>query len=402
MNKNVLIIGSPNYANRRILHECKKIGLNCMITEPKHFILSVSDQVGNDKIYYKGKRIYKNSIDFIIVRVGHDFLTGKKVVEHLTNNLGIPSTATSIGMESASDKFLSSQVLSANKVMTPKAVHFKETSEYSLLKRLVGGSKFVVKLLTGSQGAGVFIVNDDESGSTALSTVSKIRQVVLQQYIETAKKDENKSDIRAFVVGGKVVAAMRRYSIKGDFRSNYSISKTATSVKLTDDQNKLAIDAANAFGLSIAGVDIITDINTGINYVLEINSNPGMGIIKVTGINIPKYIAEVAKTHKIENNKLRLLNAYESSPDAEMAIEFERKNMFNKMDEPAFSFNDDNDQGLNENAEMPENDKEQELSIIHDNEKSFMTKFKSVLIKENQYSLALVERDLLVMSIRKL
>jgi ribosomal protein S6--L-glutamate ligase len=373
-----------------------------MITEPKHFILSVSDQVGNDKIYYKGKRIYKNSIDFIIVRVGHDFLTGKKVVEHLTNNLGIPSTATSIGMESASDKFLSSQVLSANKVMTPKAVHFKETSEYSLLKRLVGGSKFVVKLLTGSQGAGVFIVNDDESGSTALSTVSKIRQVVLQQYIETAKKDENKSDIRAFVVGGKVVAAMRRYSIKGDFRSNYSISKTATSVKLTEDQNKLAIDAANAFGLAIAGVDIITDINTGINYVLEINSNPGMGIIKVTGINIPKYIAEVAKTHKIENNKLRLLNAYESSPDAEMAIEFERKNMFNKMDEPAFSFNDDNDQGLNENAEMPENDKEQELSIIHDNEKSFMTKFKSVLIKDNQYSLALTERDLLVMSIRGL
>lgn len=360
----VLIIGSPNYANRRILHECLRLGLECMITEPKHFILSVSDQIGNDKIYYKGKRIFKNSIDFIIVRVGNDFLTGKKVVEHLTNNLGIPSTATSYGMESASDKFLSSQVLSANKVMTPKAVHFKETSQYNLLKRLVGGSKFVVKLLTGSQGAGVFIVNDDESGSTALSTVSKIRQVVLQQYIETAKKDENKSDIRAFVVGGEVVAAMRRYSIKGDFRSNYSISKTATKVTLTDDQRKLALAAAKAFNLGIAGVDIITDINTGVNYVLEINSNPGMGIIKITGINIPRKIAEVA------NNHISKKDAWLNDPANLAAM-----NIFNQLENDTEFIFDDPDTGYGEHVEAPENEKEIEFSKIFDNIKGWANNY---------------------------
>ena len=370
----VLIIGSPNYANRRILHECKRLGLDCMITEPKHFILSVSDQIGNDKIYYKGKRIFKNSIDFIIVRVGNDFLTGKKVVEHLTNNLGIPSTATALGMERASDKFLSSQVLSANKVMTPKAVHFKETSEYNLLKRLVGGSKFVVKLLTGSQGAGVFIVNDDESGSTALSTVSKIRQVVLQQYIETAKKDENKSDIRAFVVGGEVVAAMRRYSIKGDFRSNYSISKTATKVTLTDDQRKLALAAAGAFNLGIAGVDIITDINTGVNYVLEINSNPGMGIIKITGINIHLKIAEVA------NNHISKKDAYLNDPSNLAAIKYH-----NQMSGDVEFIFDDPDTGFGENVEAPEGEKDIEFSKIFDNVKGWANYYSTRFNLEQEY-----------------
>jgi ribosomal protein S6--L-glutamate ligase len=272
--KSILILGARNVANRRILHEVKKIGHNCMIVDPQHFIVAVSDQTnGNDKIYYKGKRIYKNKIDYVINRAGSNFHIATKVVEHFTNNLGIPCSSTSLGMIGASDKFLCSQILSQAKIKTPKSVYFQNSDEFHLLIKLAGGLPVVAKLITGSQGAGVFILNDVLAGSTALSTISKSQQVVLQQYIETATENAEKCDIRAFVVGGEVVAAMKRFSVRGDFRSNYSISKNAKKVKLTDEQRDLAIRSAAALNLDVCGVDIVEHAETGVNYVIEANSN---------------------------------------------------------------------------------------------------------------------------------
>lgn len=291
VNKNIIIIGHRSGPNRRILNEVKKLGANCTICEPENFILATGV---HDKIYYKGKRVFKKNIDFVISRIGSNFGTGKKVIEHLEHNLRIPSTATAQGLENASDKFLCSQILSSKQLSTPKSVYFQDASNYKKLIELAGGYPVVCKLLRGSQGTGVFILNDDLSGSTSLSTISKFQKVQLQQYIETASKDANKSDIRAFVVNGEVVAAMQRYAIKNDFRSNYSISKSAKKVALTDEQKKLAIDTASALGLFVAGIDIVTDYTTKKDYVIEGNGNPGMSIENITGINISLKIAELA------------------------------------------------------------------------------------------------------------
>ena len=292
---NILILGTKNYSTKRLLYELKAMGLKAQITDPAKFTLSISDKLGHDKIYYDGKRIFRNTIDFVIPRIGSNFAMGCKVLHHLTNNLHIPSFSDQEGLENASDKFKASQILSENKIITPKSVFFQNADHYKLLIKLAGGYPVVAKLLRGSQGNGVFILNDDLSGSTALSTMSKFQKVLLQQYIETSQDNAEKSDIRAFVVNGKVVAAMRRYSIKGDFRSNYSISKNAEKVTLTADQEKLALNAAAAFKLGICGVDIVTDSSTKVNYVIELNGNPGIGIEKVTNININKEIAKEVK-----------------------------------------------------------------------------------------------------------
>lgn len=376
--KRVLILGSKNYGNRRILRECINLGMKAQIVEPENFILSISNIVGNDKVYYKGKRIYKNSIDFVISRIGNEFETGVKVLEHLTQNLNIPASATPEGLNQASDKFLCSQVLSANKIPTPKAVHFKNTDNYALLKKLVGGYPFVVKLLTGSQGKGVFLINDDLAGSTALSTISRIKKVVLQEYIETAKKDENKNDIRAFVVGGEVVAAMRRYSIKSDFRSNYSISKQAAKIDLSKELKELAINAAKSHNLNICGVDIVTDVQSKKSYVIELNGNPGTGISEVTKINIFKHMAELAKNYSNDENNKLSFSPWSSDP---MNVLAKRKNIYNEYNVDPESENnifyfDDPDTGIGENDKVPDEVKNQdsnEYSIIFDSSKDFST-----------------------------
>lgn len=377
--KNVLILGSKNYGNRRILYELKQLGMSAQIVEPRHFILSISNQSGNDKIYYKGKRIYKNSIDFVISRVGNDFSTGKKVLEHLQNNLGIPCTSSALGLEMASDKFLCSQVLSSNGIKTPKSVHFKETTEYGLLKKLVGGYPFVVKLLTGSQGKGVFLINDDLAGSTALSTISKISRVCLQQYIETAKKDSKKCDLRLFVVGNEVIAAMKRFSIKSDFRSNYSISKEAINYKPTDKQKEMALAAAKALNLGICGVDIVTDIETGEDYIIEANGNPGTGIAKITGVNIYEKMALMAKNWDTNPQGELCYMPWTGNP---VNLETKRKNTREPdlwMNDLRFEI-DDPDPGASPTDQEPEHETQTEefSSKMYDNFVSF-----SVDILEN-------------------
>jgi ribosomal protein S6--L-glutamate ligase len=312
INKNIIIIGHKTGPNRRILREVKKLGANCTICEPENFIITTGTQ---DKIYYKGKRIFKKNIDFVISRIGSHFTTGKKVIEHLTNNLKISCTATAQGLENASDKYLCSQILSSNRISTPKSVYFQSNDHYKKLISLAGGYPVVCKLLRGSQGVGVFIINDDLSGSTALSTISKMHPVQLQQYIETAAQDANKSDIRAFVVNGVVVAAMQRYAITDDFRSNYTISKNAIKVDLTEKQKEIAIKSAECLGLHIAGIDIVTDYTTKMDYVIEGNGNPGMNIEKITGINIAEKIAELAVNCRVVKNgkieKLMKLSSYD-------------------------------------------------------------------------------------------
>ena len=372
--KRVLILGSRNYGNRRILFELKKLKMKAQIVEPKHFVLAISNTNGNDKIYYKGKRIFKNSIDFVISRIGTDFKTGLKVLEHLQNNLKIACTASATGLEMASDKFLCSQILSQAEVKTPKSVHFKDTNEYGLLKKLVGGYPFVVKLNRGSQGAGVFLINDDLAGSTALSTISKISMVCLQQYIESAIKDAKKCDIRMFVVAGKVIASMKRFSIKSDFRSNYSISKEAINHKPTERQIELALKAAKSLdNMNICGVDIVTSIETGEDYVIECNGNPGTGIAKITGINIFEKIAEMAQNWSNDKSGELCYNPGSSNP-----INLEAKRKYSTPEEKyhndeIFEF-DDNDPGANENEVAPNYETEQEFnSKIFDNSVSWMT-----------------------------
>lgn len=279
MSKKFLILGSRNYANRRILHEFNQMGHRAEIIDPSRLLPYITD-TQNDRIYVMSaannepKRIYKNTISGIIPRIGTDLQFYGKSVEHMNKNIGIPSTATAHGLLTAHDKIKTVQVLSQNGIKTPRTFPVKKVYNLSWIVGKLGGFPVVAKTITGSQGVGVFILTESLSASTGLDAfTAQGNSLLLQQFIETAKAGQKKHDFRAVVVNGEVVAAIRRNSVGEDFRTNASLVEDCEGVELSDEMKQIAIKSAAACGLACAGVDIAKDAATGEMYVYEVNGN---------------------------------------------------------------------------------------------------------------------------------
>ncbi len=184
-------------------------------------------------------------------------------------------------MEECSDKYRTALIMADAKIPTPKtAIILGPDGIDVALKKI--GKKFpvVLKTLTGSKGIGVFVAESNEGLKSTLQAIWKINpdiEIIMQTYLDADY------DIRVHVLGDKVIAAMKRFKIKKDFRSNYSLGGKIEKVDLTEEQEKIAINAAQAVGAVWAGVDIITNKKDKKNYVIEINSSPGTeGIEKAT------------------------------------------------------------------------------------------------------------------------
>lgn len=293
--KMLILTGSPDsYSVQRIKDEAQKRGHEVDIKKPSDFICYVSDIArGLDRMYLKeGKnettRVKAKDYDVIIPRFAgaHVFEYGCVVTEHFSGNMGIPTTSIATGLRIASNKFLCSQYLSQGKVRTIKTLFSQQPADFSFISKALDEPPIVCKTTTGSQGAGVFILSDELGLSTTLSVFSKNRiPIVLQKFINSG---EPKTDIRAYVVNGKVSAAYMRYALDGDFRSNYSLSKLGEKVELSEEETEMAIKAAKALGLGVAAVDIIRNsMEENQPYVIEVNGNGNLrGIEKVTGENV--------------------------------------------------------------------------------------------------------------------
>jgi ribosomal protein S6--L-glutamate ligase len=296
-----LILGSRNYANRRILHELNKLGHRAEIIDPSRLLPYITD-TQNDRIYVMSaannepKRIYKNTISGIIPRIGTDLQFYGKSVEHMNKNIGIPSTATAHGLLTAQDKIKTVQVLSQNGIKTPRTFPVKKVYNLSWIVEKLGGFPVVAKTITGSQGVGVFILTESLSASTGLDAfTAQGNALLLQQFIETAKPKQTKHDFRAVVVNGEVVAAIRRNSVGEDFRTNASLVEDCEGVELSAEMKQIAIKSAAACGLACAGVDIATDAATGEMYVYEVNGNFNFkSTEKYSKKNVALKIAEFA------------------------------------------------------------------------------------------------------------
>lgn len=302
MNKKFLIIGSKNYANRRILYEFEQKGFEATILDRKKLLPFINDKE-KDRMYVstddsdEPTRIYKKSLSAIVPRIGKDLQFFSKSVEHLQNNIGIPTTATTDGLLNAQDKIRSIQLLSQNGIKTPKTFAIKETgSNFLWIVDKLGGFPIVAKLIYGSQGIGVFILTELLSASTALDAfTSQGHSLLLQQFIETAKDDDSKSDYRAVVVDGKVVAAIKRNSVGKDFRTNTSLKEDCEGVELDNEMKEIAIKAAKAVNLDCAGVDLAKDYETGEIYCYEVNGNFNFkSTEKFSKKNVAKSIVEYA------------------------------------------------------------------------------------------------------------
>lgn len=296
----LILTGSPNsYSIKRLVSEGEKRNHEMFIENPVNLMTYISSTTnGHDRVYKKSdsdddvKRVLAKSYDVIIPRFAgaNIFEFGVSLVEHLNVNMRIPSTSWSFGLRIASNKFLSVQAFSHSRVRTTKAVFAYKPKDFGWIVDTLGGFPIVAKTLAGSQGQGVFIMNDSLSASTTLGAFSKLGiSLLLQEFIDSGSPA---CDIRAYVVDSEVVASYKRYALDEDFRSNYSISKSGEKVKLTDEQKSLAISAAKAVCLpGVCAVDMIVCKSTGKTYVIEVNGNGNLsGIEKVTGENVAKSI----------------------------------------------------------------------------------------------------------------
>jgi ribosomal protein S6--L-glutamate ligase len=282
---NILILGTGT-PSAHLISAINKRGHTYEHHDPDNLYLYISESVnGYDRIYNGSPqldqpvRLKAKSYDAIISRLGAGLDFGATILQHLNENLTIYCPQTADGLLAARDKMKTVMRLSVAGIKVPLTTFAKNPVHVQSLMDSLGGLPVVGKLLKGSQGQGVMIFRDPEQTNTSLESFWKLNiDVMMQRYIESDRKD-----IRAIVVGDKVVVAMER-SGKKDFRANISQGGSGRLIELTKEQEQICVTASKALGLSFSGVDLMKDAN-GKNYIIEVNGNPGTKIIDITGHN---------------------------------------------------------------------------------------------------------------------
>lgn len=271
---------------QRLLKEGQALRAEMTVVDPLDCQLIVGPNMNG--LYVHDKPALRP--DVVIPRIGTSITAYGLAVVKQYEILKVPVLNSARGIADSRDKLRCLQLLAAKNFSIPISVLSRSARGKRLALRQVGGTPAVVKLLQGTQGVGVMIAESNASANSILDTMWGMeRDVLIQQYIA----ESGGNDIRAFVIGDKVVAAMRRQATAGEFRSNIHRGGEGVPVTLKDSHKRLAIRAAKAVGLSIAGVDILESISGP--KIIEINSSPGFeGIEKVTGQNIAKLILQYA------------------------------------------------------------------------------------------------------------
>ena len=243
--------------------------------------------------------------DAIIPRIGASrTFYGAAMVRHF-EMMEVFSTSGNLAITRSRDKLRSLQVLSRYGVDMPRTVFASNKSNAKDVIELSGGAPLVLKILEGTQGVGVVLVDSEKAAKSVLDAFYGMEvNLLVQEFIEEA----GGADIRAFVVDGEVVGAMKRQGAEGDFRSNLHQGGSATAYKLNRKERKTAIDAAKAMGLGVCGVDMIPSKRGPL--VMEVNSSPGLeGIEKSTGIDIAgkimDYIEKNAKPSSVSEEETK-------------------------------------------------------------------------------------------------
>ena len=279
----VLSRGPRLYSTRRLVEEARLREMDVAVINPMQFSLFVAEQdIG---ILHQGQKF---DYDAVIPRIGHSITKhGVAVLRHL-EQLDVWTANTSQGILQSRDKLHSSQILARNRIPTPRTAYVRDMKDIERAIDAVGGLPVVVKVTQGTQGQGVFLRHTlRETGNLIQGLLVTGKAVLIQEYIA----ESHGKDIRALVVGGKVVASMRRKARGREFRSNYHLNGTVEKVEISDEYAEVACRAARVLGLNVAGVDLLEG-NDG-PLVLEVNSSPGLeGIEKASGVNVAGAIID--------------------------------------------------------------------------------------------------------------
>jgi ribosomal protein S6--L-glutamate ligase len=281
------------YSTRRLVEAAEQRGHEVIVLDHLKCVLVI--EKGHPQIFYGGKQVV--GIDAIIPRIGTSVTFYGAAVVRQFEQMKVFSSVESQALVRSRDKLRSLQLLAKAGLGMPKTAFASIPKNIENVLEQVGGAPVVIKLLEGTQGIGVILAETHKSAKSVIESFLALKaNILVQEFI----KEAGGADIRAFIVDGKVVGAMKRQGAPGEFRSNLHRGGSANVIELTKDERETAIKAAKKLGLAIAGVDMLQSSRGPL--VMEVNSSPGLeGIEGATGVDIAGKIIEYIERNEFNH-----------------------------------------------------------------------------------------------------
>lgn len=282
------------YSTKRLLQAATQRGHHIDIIDTLHCYMDITRS--KPTVRYHGEELPR--YDAIIPRIGASITFYGTAVVRQFEMMGTFSVNESQAISRSRDKLRSLQILSRDGVGLPRTGYARKSDNIKDLIKNVGGAPVVIKLLEGTQGIGVVLGETAKAAESIIEAFMGLdANILVQEFI----KEAGGADVRCFVVGDQVVAAMKRQGAEGEFRSNLHRGGSASLIELTDEERETALAAAECMGLGVCGVDILQSANGPV--VMEVNSSPGLeGIEKASGVDVAdliiQYIEENAAPNK--------------------------------------------------------------------------------------------------------
>lgn len=293
----ILSNGPGNYSTRRLKEVAEARGHDVDVIKYRDCTASIAKS--QPMVWYKGEPLV--GYDAIIPRIASSMTKYGTMIVRQFEMQGVYTIASSISITRSRDKLRSMQLLARAGVGIPKTVVARGVSDVDDLLNHLGGAPVIIKLARGTHGNGVVLAETKKAAKSVLQAFYVMDQdgtnILLQEFV----KESAGEDIRAFVVGGKVVASMKRQSLDDDFRSNLHQGGAGEKIKLTDEERRVVIKAAKSMGLNLCGVDMMRSKQGPM--ILEVNSSPGFGIEEVTGRDVATPIIEYIEMNARRRNK---------------------------------------------------------------------------------------------------
>ena len=277
------------YSTKRLVEASTKRGHEVRVVD--HTKCTIVMEKNSPAVLYEGEKL--EGVGAIIPRFGAAVTFYGAAVVRQFEMMKVFTAVESQALMRSRDKLRSLQILSRAGLGLPKTVFTNYSKDTNSILEAVGGAPVIIKLLEGTQGLGVVLAENQKAASSVIEAFHGLKaRVIVQEFI----KEAGGADIRAFVVNGEVVGAMKRQGKEGEFRSNLHRGGTSSIIKLSRSERAAAVSAAKQMGLGVAGVDMLQSSRGPL--ILEVNSSPGLeGIEKSTGINIAEKIVEFLESN---------------------------------------------------------------------------------------------------------
>ncbi|MCB1925326.1 MAG: 30S ribosomal protein S6--L-glutamate ligase [Gammaproteobacteria bacterium] len=286
------------YSTRRLVEAAKEHGHEVRVLDALRCYMNITSM--RPSIHYKGEDLV--GFDAVIPRIGASVTFYGTAVLRQFEMMGVYPLNESVAITRSRDKLRSLQLLARKGIGLPVTGFAHSPDDVQDMLKMVGGAPAVIKLLEGTQGIGVVLAETEKAAESVIEAFMGLKaNILIQEFI----KEAGGADIRCFVIGERVVAAMKRQGKEGEFRSNLHRGGTASLIKLTPEERSTAVRAASIMGLNVCGVDILRS-NHG-PVVMEVNSSPGLeGIEAASEKDIASMIIQfVEKNHKPNRTKTR-------------------------------------------------------------------------------------------------